>query len=149
MIVGALIYCFSGYGLIFAIRHPFFVNPMIYLPLILVGLECLLHRKKSFLFHIMIMVSVISNFYFFYMITIFIFFYALLRYLHIYGKIELKELLPVFFNSVGAYLLAIVNSALIFLPVLISFFGTERSESQLPANIFLYDVCLLYTSRCV
>lgn len=140
MIVGALIYCFSGYGLIFAIRHPFFINPMIYLPLILVGLERLLHRKKSFLFHIMIMVSVISNFYFFYMITIFIFFYALLRYLQIYGKIKLKELLPIFFKSVGAYLLAIANSALIFLPVLISFLGTERSESQLPANILAYDL---------
>ena len=42
VLTGALCYVFCGYALFGAIRHPFFLNPMIYFPLILTGVE-----KKS------------------------------------------------------------------------------------------------------
>lgn len=137
-ILGGIIYCFSGYAMLFAVRHPFFINPMIYLPLILVGMEKLLKKEKSFLFHFMIMISLISNFYFFYMLTIVLFVYALFRYWQLYRHENIKCFLEVFLKSVWAYLLAVFNSAIIFLPVLIAFLNTERSEAAWPEQLLFY-----------
>ena len=138
-IVGAVLYCFSGYALIFSIRHPFFINPMIYLPLLLVGMERLLRGKKSILFHFMIAISLISNFYYFYMLTIILFIYALLRYCQIYREKNWKSFFAIFFKSVFSYVLGVLNAMIIFLPVLLAFLGTERVNAGGPSNLFAYD----------
>lgn len=138
-VVGAILYCFSGYSLIFSIRHPFFINPMIYLPLLLVGIEKLLKGKKSILFHIMVTISLISNFYYFYMLTIILFVYALLRYFQLYSERSWKGFLSIFWKSVLSYVLGVLNAMVIFLPVLLAFLGTERVNAGWPSNIFTYD----------
>ena len=45
-IIGALIYTFSGYIMYAAVRHPYFVNPIIMLPLVLLGIDKILKEDK-------------------------------------------------------------------------------------------------------
>lgn len=140
VLIGSIMYSFCGYTIIFATRHPFFINPMIYLPLLLVGIDQMLENKKSVLFHIMVIISLISNFYFFYMLTLFMFLYALLRFFELHPKDQrdFRLFFKSFFHCTIQFILGILNSAVIFLPVLISFFNTERLDQPLPDNLFLY-----------
>lgn len=137
--MASLLYVFSGYALYFGVRHPFFLNPMIYLPLLLIGLDKLLCRRKSVLFVIMVTVSLISNFYFFYMLTIAVFIYAIWRVYNLYGFCW-KTYVTLALKCIGFYLVGILNAMVIFLPVLTSFLDTSRSESGLPYHILSYPL---------
>ena len=65
-VIGSLCYVFCGYAAYASIRHPYFTNPMIYLPLLLIGVEHIFEKRRPYLFIIMVDLSAISNFYFFY-----------------------------------------------------------------------------------
>ena len=135
ILAGSIVYIFSGTFFSFAIRHPFFLNPMIYLPLLLMGVEKIYRKEKPYLFILMVTVAAISNFYFFYMLTVAAVVYALIRFP------EYKE--AGFFRTLGRfsgwYLLGIGLSAVILLPVLIAFSGNARTTSDVNYfSIFLY-----------
>ncbi len=136
IIIGSLIYVFSGFFLIYGIRHPFFLNPMIYLPLLIMAVEKIYRKEKPYLFTIMIAVSAMSNFYFFYMLTIAAVIYALIRF-PVYKESG-------FFKTIGRfagwYILGLGISMIILLPVLIGFSNNARSASTVNYfNIFLYQ----------
>lgn len=92
ILLGSYIYCFGNFALYTGIMHPFFLNPMIYLPLLLLGIEKIFERKSPAVFVLSVFLSAVSNFYFFYMLSIFMFIYAVFRYVMIFHKIQLKEL---------------------------------------------------------
>ena len=56
-LVGALTYIFCGYVIFASVRHPYFINPMIYLPLLLLGTERILHNRSPKLFIIVLTIS--------------------------------------------------------------------------------------------
>lgn len=127
--LGALIYVFSGFTLYSCLRHPFFMNPLIYLPLILVGVELVLRRKKPFLFIAMIFISAISNFYFFFVLTIITVVYIVFRYVTHYRKTYDNVLLGFVLTGLrtgGFYLLGIMLAASLFLPVVYAFTNNGR-----------------------
>ncbi|MDO4633113.1 MAG: YfhO family protein [Eubacteriales bacterium] len=76
---GAMCYAFCQWAMIEGVRHPFFQNPLIYLPLVLIGLEKVLRKEKPYLFIASVWISAVCNFYFFYMIVIIAVIYGLVR----------------------------------------------------------------------
>ena len=91
--MGTLIYIFAGWTIYAAMKHPYFSNPMIYLPLVLMGIDKIYKREKPWLFIWATAVSAMSNFYFFYMICIFMFIYAAFRYFGIFSERSVKDVL--------------------------------------------------------
>ena len=69
--LGSLVYIFAGWTIYASMKHPYFSNPMIYLPLVLMGIEKIYKKEKPYLFICATAVAAMSNFYFFYMIRIF------------------------------------------------------------------------------
>lgn len=51
VITGALLYAFSMYILVMGFHHPFFINPLIYFPLLLIGIEKNFGRKIPDIFY--------------------------------------------------------------------------------------------------
>ncbi|MCO8193090.1 GtrA family protein [Anaerofustis sp. NSJ-163] len=141
-ILSAIGYVFCGYSLYASIRHPFFINPMIYLPLILIGVENVLRGKKPYLFIIMITISAISSFYFLYMLTIATIIYAFIRVMYIYKEkgLFLKKLVYYFFKFLFYYFIGILLSAIILLPVLIGFLGSARANGQVSNLTLFYNI---------
>lgn len=136
ILVGSLTYVFSGVFLISGIRHPFFINPMIYLPLLIMGVEKIYRKERPYLFTIIVAISAISNFYFFYMLTVAAVIYAFIRF-PVYKENGFFRTLAHFS---GWYILGIGLSMIILLPVLFGFFGNARSTSTINYfNIFLYQ----------
>ena len=79
ILCGALCYVFSGTVLYLGMLHPFFVTPMIYLPLLLLGVEKVLRERKPRIFLVIVLLAALSNFYFFYMLALMTAVYALVR----------------------------------------------------------------------
>mgnify|MGYP004697611603 CR=1 FL=1 len=79
ILCGALCYVFSGTVLYLGMLHPFFVTPMIYLPLLFLGVEKVLRERKPRIFLVTVWLAALSNFYFFYMLALMTAVYALVR----------------------------------------------------------------------
>ncbi|MCC8182360.1 MAG: YfhO family protein [Clostridiales bacterium] len=139
VLAGAFAYVFCGYALIASVRHPYFINPMIYFPLILIGVEKILDGKKPWLFIVMVFISAISNFYFFYMIAILTALYVLWRLIVLYHWEERVAALKKLGKITASALLGTCMSAVVLLPVIVLFLGDTRSESGYVYDS-LYDI---------
>ncbi len=132
---GALAYSLCGWA-IYAKVHPYFINPMIYFPLLILGIEKIIQKKRPYLFIISVAVSLLSNFYFFYMLVILTVIYVIVRSILLYGK-NIKEILFLILRIGGASVLGVMMAGVIFLPLSVAFLGDSRlSES--------YNIHLLY-----
>ena len=80
---GALLYVFGSYTL-FGMRHPYFLNALIFFPLLLIGAEKILRGGRGRMFTVLVFLSCISNFYFFYMLVLMTVFYVVWRTLRIH-----------------------------------------------------------------
>lgn len=127
ILIGSLIYVFSGVSLKAGLHHPFFLNPMIYLPLLFLGIEKIYRKERSYLFVWMVTISAVSNFYFFYMLIVISVIYALIRFFFYEGKYGWKAFFYTLGKFSGFFLLGIGISAVIFLPVIIGFMGNGRN----------------------
>lgn len=136
--MGCMIYIFAGWTIYAAMKHPYFSNPMIYLPLILMGIDKIYKKERPYLFIWSVAVAGLSSFYFFYMLGIFMVLYAIFRYFEQFGVHSLKNVgkwLSVFaIYSVIAVLIA----AVILLPVILPVFGTDRFKAENYVPLF-YD----------
>ncbi len=143
-VLGGLIYIFCGYVFYAGTRHPYFTNPMIYLPLLFIGVDLIIRKKKPYLFVIMTCISALSNFYFFYMLTILVIIYAFIRFFYTYNKNTDESVWKLFLRtSLRAglyYTLGVVMAAFILLPVLAAFAGNGRFNSGYQVNLIHYNL---------
>ena len=126
ILTGSVIYTFCGYPLIMGMHHPFFVIPMIMLPVCLIGIDNVIEGKSPLLFVLSIFISAISNFYFCYMIILIAAVYGL--YCCGVKSGSPKE----FFTHIGRLLaggaLGLLMSFVILLPVIACFLSSSRSS---------------------
>ncbi len=143
-VLGSFIYVFCGYVFFAGTRHPYFINPLIYLPLLFLGIELILQKKKPYLFILMIFISAVSNFYFLYMLTIIIFIYAVHRFFCTYDKNSPDPVWKIFlgtaFRTGLFYLLGIIMSAVILFPVLAAFLNNGRFDAGYDVNLLHYTL---------
>lgn len=125
-VLGALSYCFSGFALFVFARHPAFANPMIYFPLILLGIDLVFAGKKPWLFIWSIAIMAICNFYFFYMACILMVVYAGVRYCMLFGRIRPKELAGWFLKFTLYFAGGMGIAAITFLPSAMYVLNTGR-----------------------
>ena len=137
-VVGAIIYVFCVYAMHSGVRHPFFILPMMFLPLVLAGLEKILQSKKPYLFILSIALSIISNFYFFYMIVIVTVVYALVRVIYTY-KDEKKKIFTTLLKLLGFSLVGVLIGSFLFIPTLLIFILDSRTIESAVVPI-LYDM---------
>lgn len=132
ILLGTLIYLFSGFALYFTVRHPFFLEMMFYFPLMLKGIDIIFEKKKSYLFIAMVFFSSISYFYFLYMITLPAVIYALFRYFEIRSKDERsqKDFWLIVLRFVWQYAVGLLLSAFSLLPSLFRTFNSSRTSVE-------------------
>ena len=133
---GALVYVFCGFTFYCATRQPFFISPMIWLPLLCLGIDLIFKERKPILFAISVWISCMSNFYFFYMLTILVFVYALVRFCFIFGNTWQKELPRCLCMTVLAYIAGVMLASAIFLPQIYGFLNSGRTDEGDPPTLF-------------
>ncbi len=138
ILAGTFVYVFCGFALFGGIRHPYFLNPMIYFPFVLLGVEKILNGEKPYLFVVAVFISAISNFYFFYMIAILTGMYTLLRLASTHPCRQYKEISFQLAKIAVFAVLGTCMAAIIMLPEVKAILSSSRTGDG-------YVYSLLYT----
>ena len=128
-LLGAIIYTFCGFVLYAGIRHPYFTNAVILLPLNLVGIDKLLKDNKKIYFTFIIFMTAVSNYYFFYMISIVNILYAVVRYLVEYHQ-GLHHFLKKVASAAICYVIGVLMAGVILLPTVYAFLHSARTGCE-------------------
>lgn len=143
-IVGALIYTFCGFTLYAGVRHPFFLNAVLMLPIVLLGVDKILKENKYVLFILSIAITAFMNYYFLYMITILAFIYGVIKYLVEVRDRNIKNAIVKLVKAGSAYLLGILLAAVILLPTIYFFSVSNRigDVKAVPYSLSYYSSLL-------
>lgn len=136
VLAGALAYVFCAYAMISGPRHPYFINPMIYFPMIIMGIEKIRKKETPYVFILGVFFSALSNFYFFYMIVIFTVMYVVLKFICDIKKTTFKEAVIYFLKLLIYSVLGVVMAGIIFLPVFLQFLGDPRMTTETYVEMF-------------
>lgn len=124
---GAMIYVFSFYTIAVAVLHPFFLNPLIFFPLILSGADKLLQENRIMPFILSSALAAVSNFYFFYMISIFVFLYCIPYFARLFIKDRnWRQGLRKAGDIVLGYVVSLMLAAPVFLPMAVAVQSSSR-----------------------
>ncbi len=132
ILAGALCYAFSGTVLYLGMLHPFFVTPMIYLPLLLLGVERVLREKRPLVFLVSVWLAGLSNFYFFYMLALMTAAYAVVRTA---GPFR-KEFFRILFSLLGYAVAGTMAAGAVLVPILVQFRSDPRSATTYGLPLF-------------
>lgn len=136
ILCGALAYVFAGFTLYAGVRHPYFLNPMIYLPLILLGIEKVFAGKRPYLFIVMVAIAASSNYYFFYMLFVLMILYAVIRFFAVYKEDRMKNIFKVLPKFIGYGLIGVAIAGAIFFPSVQTLLGADRMSAQAVIPLF-------------
>ncbi len=126
-VLAAITYAFSGFVLYASIRHPYFINAAILLPLLLVGIDKLLQEnKKAFLTGI-VFLTVLSSFYFCYMIVIIGLIYAFFSYIFEREDKSIKDFLITVLKGVFCFIVGAMMASVILLPTVQNYLLMDKS----------------------
>ena len=126
---GVMIYSFGFWTIMAGVRHPFFLNPLIYFPLLLKGIDRVFQKGSPYLFIGMTALCAVSNFSFFYMICILMFFYAAGEYLALFRPYRMREFMAWFWKFVLYFAVGTALSAVILFPVALVMLTSGRAEA--------------------
>lgn len=136
---GSLLYVFCNFSLYAGMTHPFFLNGVLYLPLLLIGIERILQKKGVLVLAVTVAGSFLGNYYFMYMNTILAGIYLLIRLAGQYRGLGVKG----FFQIVGkvalSYLWGVCLAGIILLPSVYAFLQNGRSEAANQGSSLLYN----------
>lgn len=139
VLCGVFSYVFCGWAMYNAARHPYFLTPMIYLPLLILGAELIFRRKRPYVFCLSVMLAAVSNFYFFYMLVLLVAVYCALRAFSLY-RLNLKEISAAFFRMLVPAVVGVMMAGTLLLPMIFTFLGNSRSTID-------FSYALLYDKR--
>ena len=138
-LLGSLLYAFCGFVVVFVSPMSLFGTAIIYLPLLLLGLEKIFRKEKPHFFVIMSFLSVLNNFYMLYMLVLLIVIYGIIRYLFEYRS-TVKAFFATIGKCIGFFATGACMGAFLFLPMIKGFLSSCRvsNSSLLDAGLFYY-----------
>lgn len=138
-LITSLIFTFSGWMIFFNLRYLFWGSIYVFIPLLLLGIDRGLTKKKWSLFIVTVFTLAVTNYYFFYMASILVALYFLYKYF-LQSEISFKG----FFKQLGAlslsYLIGLGMACFIFLPAAYAVFSNIRMGGGVPDFFQFYNV---------
>ena len=146
-LLGSLAYALCGFSLYAGVRHPFFLTPVVFFPLLVLGSEKILRKENPGIFIFSLFLTTISNFYFAYMECLLLIVYVVIRYFSIPGIRHCRELSSYLIRFLIAGITGLAMAALVFLPVVYCFLNNARAGvgnavPLLYPRVF-YEECLI------
>lgn len=139
VLMGSMVYLFSGYVFIFGLRHPTFNAALIMLPLVLVGADLVVCGKSGLLFSFMTGIGFISNYYFMYVCSFAMAAYVILRFFGVYKEKRIKNFFLMGIRLVFYYLLGMGTVMVVLLPTVLRLGTSARLATTYAGSWFTYD----------
>ncbi len=127
----SLLYAFSTFVLLGGIRHPMFFCGIMYLPLLIAGVEKVIRDKRIGTLTVVVALSFASNYYFMYINTIMAAVYFFIRQVGTYRIEGIKKLCIRIGKIILSYIWGIALSAVIFFPAVYAFLNIARTGTDL------------------
>lgn len=137
LLLVSMFYVFTGYAVHSSISHPMFLTPLVIYPLLLMSIDYFLEGKNKAFFTVMVTWTLISNFYFAFLLGLGAIFYFVVQVLTQKEKnwkekgIQIASIIP--FGLLG-----ILLSSVILLPTLDYFFNSTRSSVPFANGLLVY-----------
>lgn len=135
VMAGMFTYSLCTFFLFLGIWHPFFANPLIYFPLVILGAEKILRENKASLFAVAIFLAGSNNFFFFYMMVLLTIVYVIVRVAFIHGAN-----LPKWGQLVVKFMISGVIGSMMamitLLPVIMAFPANPRVSTGIRLPLF-------------
>ncbi len=129
--IGALVYCLGAFSLLAGLRHPFFLNGLVLLPAILIGIERALKRRQYAWLVASVALGALGSLYFLYAATIIAAVYGCARYVEITPRGGRRAaILPTLGRMALFYALGVALAAPVLLPTAHGFLGSWRSAGH-------------------
>lgn len=167
VLAGAIVYSFCFWSLQSLVLHIYFLTPLMFLPLLILGVEKIINDDKPYVFVIAVFLGSISWLYFFYMEALATAIYGLARLINKH-RTDLKTIVIKLIRILGFAILGVMMAAIIVCPMVFAYMGDSRmgnegsSVSLLYSRFFYerlftifvsndspYDMCMGYASACL
>lgn len=129
ILAGSLIYTFSSFTFYQIERHPQFYVGIVMLPLLCIGLEQIMKKKKMLFYTLMVAISLMASYYFLFMNTILMGIYVLFRIGDIYDTHKIRNFFNVLWRIIVSYLFGCGMAAVFFAPSIAGFFLSARTST--------------------
>lgn len=135
-VMGALVYVFSGYTLFTGTKAAPFLVAMILFPLILLAAEKVRVGKGMALFMLLIAFSAIFSYYFLFMNSVLMALYVLIK---VFAEREkVRDAIRYIARLLAYYLTGLAIAGVVFLPSVVGFFGSSRSDGARNVSSILH-----------
>ncbi len=134
VIMFSTMYALSSYAFVQAM-NTMWMDALIYLPLIVLGLEVLVDRGKFVLYTVMLALCFIANFYIGFMVAIFVVVYFLYYYVSTYKMGEFSRFFFAFYKWALFSVIAAAIAAIIILP---TFYSLEFGKNDFSNPTFTF-----------
>lgn len=128
VLAGTIAYVFCNYSVTSATTHPFFLNPLIWFPLIIAGVEKVINNRKPFALILSVFFAAVSNIYFFYMCVVLTVIYGVVRVAFV--KKTFKDALITLFIVAGYSLLGVLLGGVMFMPMFYALITNSRMSVE-------------------
>ncbi len=136
-LAGSLIYCLATFTLYSSTRHPIFATALALFPLLLLGAEYALERKRSWVLVVAVFLGAVGNFYFFYMEALTLVIYVIARYFETTPREDRwRRLAPDGLRIAGSVALGILLAGPVLLPSAAAIFTTVRRQIAFAPHLF-------------
>lgn len=134
ILAGTILYTFSSFTFYQIERHPQFYMGITLLPLLCIGLEQIMKKKKILFYTLMVAISLMVSYYFLFINTILMGIYVLFRIGMIYDTHRIRSFFNTLWRIIVSYLLGCGMAAMFFAPSIASFFLSARTSSGTKAT---------------
>lgn len=121
-------------------KHPLFLNGMLYLPLLLAGTEKVLQKKSIRFLSVSVALAFMSNYYFMYMNTILCGIYLCVRLFGHYREYGIRKILLLILKMAAAWIWGICLGAVIILPSVYAFLHNARVDTAVEEAQNFYSI---------
>ncbi|MCD8342298.1 MAG: YfhO family protein [Clostridiales bacterium] len=133
---GMFVYAFCSFSITSCVRQPYFLNPMIYLPLILLGVEKILRKESPVVFILFVALEAFSSFYFFYMVVLLTVLYVVFRLFNFVKEHRVRNFLFHVLRLGGYAVIGLAIASILFIPKAYLYLGDTRSDTDYQVQLF-------------
>lgn len=135
-VIGGISYALSSWA-VASMVHAFFLNPLVFFPLLILGVDKIDKEKKPFVFVAAVFLSIITSFYFSYMSALLTIVYIVIKYFfENENQKSISDFLKRFIIFVFYAILGVAIASVIFIPVFYTLVHANKS-SGVDINVFL------------
>ena len=128
VLTGSILYAYCSYSFRVMTNYIYFINPVMYFPLVILGIEKLFDENKGVLLTVAVALCAVTSIYFFYMIVIATVLYVGIKLLVI--KDTIKNRLLILLNIFKYSVFGVLIGSIVFLPSAYSMLNNSRAAES-------------------